>query len=227
MFPKRQSFKSLQREQLKDARMLTAGPGGPGRPLSPGRPRAPYNRKTSKYELGNVRFQVFCLFVDINHRKLKGVHLGRNLPWYQGRRSHQRNQALPVDKFKEKTISLYQKMITFGSTFHEIPAVLTSTVSHNPTLGPAGPVSPLAPSRPLKPCTQNPWSNIRSVTHHNSWKSPFWCWMLLQTHSVSLNAGESRGSGESTCSLQEDERCVSNQVRQQHANALWSVIKLY
>lgn len=67
-------------------------------------------------------------------------------------------------------MSLYWKLIIFGSIYDEIPAVdvwKSGITSRYPTLGPAGPASPLAPSRPLKPCAQNQSiSNIRSVTTH-------------------------------------------------------------
>lgn len=98
-----------------------------------------------------------------------------------------------------------------------------------PTLGPAGPASPLAPSRPLKPCAQNQSATSgQSQPITSGENGDFCCLIVLQTHSVSLDAGESRGSGESASSLQEEnKRYVNNYVQKQHAKASCMVMNLY
>lgn len=85
--------------------------------------------------------------------------------------------------------------------------------SFHHTLGPAGPESPLAPSRPLKPCTHHQGATGQVTVHHDHHRKMltfFLSKMFFQTHSVSLDARKSRGSRESTSSLQEGpiSRCV-------------------
>lgn len=74
------------------------------------------------------------------------------------------------------------------------------------TLGPAGPLSPLAPSRPLNPCTQN---QSASRGHQQQQAEILPPQKMPQTHSVSLDAGESGGSGDSASSLEENRRSAS------------------
>lgn len=62
---------------------------------------------------------------------------------------------------------------------------------------------------PVNKINQHPRVSHRSIQHHSSWKCRFF-FLGQQTHSVSLDAGESRGSGESTSSLEkEDENKIS------------------
>lgn len=116
--------------------------------------------------------------------------------------------------------------------YDEIPAVdvwKSGITSRYPTLGPAGPASPLAPSRPLKPCAQNQSATSgQSPPITSGENGDFCCYIVLRTHSVSLDAGESRGSGESASALQEEnKRYVNNYVQKQHANASCMVMNLY
>lgn len=118
-----------------------------------------------------------------------------DVPWLRGCRSHRGRHSLPADKHRREEEGQLWSALQRPRISDDSSALLFVAAARL-TLGPAGPVSPLAPSRPLKPCGQNqrpPWDQVVALT---IFERP------AETHSVSLDAGESWSSREPTSSLQ-------------------------
>ncbi len=131
-----------------DVRRLTEGPEGPGRPLSPGKPRGPWNKQRGRCEKIHIDLKNFTWIPSrITHHDSSNTALSMNT----GLSLRSETDTINRETTLHTRLTSVKSVIMISAYMREM---------ENLTLGPAGPESPLAPSRPEKPCER------RQATKH-------------------------------------------------------------